>query len=151
MPAGDLVINNYTLELRTTLMGAGTVYELARQRPFTGLGVPRVKDKDLSWSDRDGSYGGRDRSDVRVVTVAYDILDTPAVALGALKVLHTVWAVSTTDVPLYIKLPGFGKFYVNGRPRGLTDDIDVLTDETACRVEALGTFVTTTDHTLHYV
>lgn len=150
MPAGDLVVADWQGEIRTTLFGADLDLGLARQNPVSGLGVPPIKDTDLAWAQKDGSYGGRDFYSPRVVTVAFLLEGAPATALASLKTLHTIWAPSSVDITLYLRLPGFGKFYLSGRPRGVTDSIDVLSADFVS-VDALATFVTTTNHALTYV
>lgn len=121
-------------------MGATTIYGIEMGAGgITGLGVPRVKTTDLSYTDRDGSYGGVDRLDVRVITVPLIIRGaTATAAMDGLEAMNTAWAVSAVDIPLYMRLPGFGKFYVNGRPRGLDAD---LKDMQFGAVHALATFV----------
>lgn len=124
MPAGDLVVADWTIELRSTLMGDGTNYELgpSGEERIVGLGVPVPKTADVDLLHDDGAYGSPDYQGVRVISIPFLLRGTPAQAMGYLKDLHTVWAPSTTDLPLYIQLPGFGKFYVNGRPRGLLEN-----------------------------
>lgn len=121
-------------------MGATTIYGIEMGAGgITGLGVPRVKTADLEYADANGSYGGKDRLDVRVITVPLVIRGSTATgAMDGLETMNTAWAPSIVDLPLYIRLPGFGKFYVNGRPRGLDAD---LKDMQFGAVHALATFV----------
>lgn len=142
MPAGDLVVADWQVELRATLMGATTIYRLAMGGGFGGLGVPGAKTTDLDLTDRDGAYGGRDRSGVRTITVPLVIRTAvAATALVGLEQMNTTWAPSTIDIPLYGRLPGWGRFSVNGRPRGL--DVD-LKDMQFGIVRCLATFVALT-------
>ncbi|MEO7836978.1 MAG: hypothetical protein ABIS21_04995 [Acidimicrobiales bacterium] len=149
MPAGDLVTVDWTVELRATLMGATTIYRLAMGgAAIGGLGVPGVKATDLDLTDQAGAYGGRDRNGVRVVTVPLVIRTASASsAMVGVSAMNATWAPSTSDIPLYFRLPGFNKFYVNGRPRGL--DVD-LKDMQFGIVRCLGTFVALTP-TITYV
>ena len=149
MPAGDLVVADWTLELRTTLMGDGTNYALgpAEQVNIGGLGVPAPKTADVDLYHEDGAYGSPDYMGVRIIDVPFLLLGTPAQVGGWVKDLHTVWAPSTTDIPLYMQLPGFGKFYVNGRPRGFDAD---LTNLQFGQVKGVGYF-TALDPTITYV
>lgn len=125
MPAGDLVVADYQLELRALLMGAGTVYGIGpRPASIEGLGLPPVKTADMDFVHSDGAYGARDTRGVRVVSVPIVIRQTSAAnAMTALDTLKTAWDISTVDLPMYFRLPGWGKRYVNGRPRGLDASI----------------------------
>ena len=157
MPAGDLIDRDYQLELRSMLMGDNTMYTIDRSRgAIKGLGMPPAKTADTELDHADGSYGGEDYTGPRVITVALLIKgsensgtwndadstwngsggtwDTtggsgtsPGGALNGLSALNDAWAASTTDIPLYLRLPGWGKFHVNGRPRGLDEDLSLLT------------------------
>ena len=124
MPAGDLVIADYTFELRTTLMGDGTNYQLGPlgERVDGLFDVPQAKSADVELHHEDGAYGSPDYVGVRVITIPFYLEGTPSDVGGWAKTLHTVWAPSTTDIPLYFQWPGFGKGYVNGRPRSLRVD-----------------------------
>lgn len=122
MPAGDLVVSDYQFEIRTTLLGYGTSYEMERPGP-QGLGN-KVKEKDVDLRHDDGSYAGPDRLDSRLLTIPIEIAGTASAAGAAFKTLNdTIWAHSTTDLQLHMQLPGFGKFYVYGRPRGVLEDM----------------------------
>lgn len=123
MPAGSLIAADYQLELRATLMGDGTNYPLRSDRTIDGLGVPNAKTADVELDQADGSYGSPDYLGVRVLLIPFVFEGTPSQVGGWIKDMHTVWAPSTTDIPLYMQLPGFGKFHVNGRPRGFDADI----------------------------
>jgi hypothetical protein len=59
--------------------------------------------------------------------------------------LVAAWAPSTVDIPLYFRLPSWGKRYVNGRPRGLDEDFAALEFG---RITAMPTFVAL-DPTIH--
>lgn len=122
MPAGDLITADYQIELRSTLMGAGTVYRL---RGFSGLGEPPVRARDVELFGQDGSVAAPDYRGPRVIIVELAIRgSSTAAAFTALDTLETAWAPSTTDIPLFWQLPGMGKVSVNGRPRGLEVELD---------------------------
>ena len=142
MPAGDLVVADYQAELRGVLMGVGTVYGIGpRPASIEGLGNPQPKTTDLDLAHADGAYGGHDKRGVRVITVPIVIRQTSAaLAMTSLETLMTAWDVATADIPLYFRLPGWGKRYVNGRPRGL--DADIPTElKKRFAIACLGTFV----------
>lgn len=127
MPAGDLVVADYQLEIRTTLMGDGTNYALGPYgQTIKGLGVPTPKTADVELYHDGGAYGSPDYMGIRIISVPFELGGTPAQVGGWVKDLNTAWAPSTTDIPLYMQLPGFGKFYVNGRPRGFDADLTNL-------------------------
>lgn len=127
MPAGDLVVADYQLELRTTLMGAGTSYKIGPQG-IAGLGEPNVKTSDTELAHADGSYLGRDYLEPRTITVDFSLVASTPAAAGVLLVnLKTVWAKSeATDLALHFRLPGIGKKVVTGRPRGLVEDTTAI-------------------------
>lgn len=126
MPAGDLVVADYQFELRLLLMGYGTSYEIG-PGPISGFGQPRYKTADVEMMHADGSYGAADYKGSRTIRIPIDIVrSTAALAVTAFDALVTAWAPSATDIPLYFRLPYWGKKYVNGRPRGLTDDFSQL-------------------------
>jgi hypothetical protein len=139
VPAGDLITLDYQVELRGLLMGKGTTFGIGPvPQMIEGLGTPRPKTADLDYTDADGAYGGKDRRDVRVVTVPLVIRETTsALAMTRLDELNDAWDVSIVDIPLYVRLPGWGKFHVNGRPRGLTADLGGVQWGA---IEAMGTF-----------
>lgn len=147
MPAGDLVVADFTYEIRTTLFGEGTNYGVDDAN-IDGLGIPPTKTADVElWGD-DGSYGSPDYLGVRIILIPLIFEGTPSQVGGWLKTWQTTtWAPAASDVPLYMQLPGFGKFYVNGRPRGLDADI---TNLPYGRVTAEATFVAL-DPTITYV
>lgn len=125
MPAGDLVTLNWHLEIRALLHGPGTLYMVDRERgAYKGLGTPAPKANTVPLDQADGAYGAPEYSGTRIITAAFMIkASTPAAAMNALAAANTAWASSTSDIPLYLKLAGWGKFHVNGRPRGLDEDI----------------------------
>ena len=145
MPPGDLVTVDYTAELRLLLMGFGTVYGIGpRPASIEGLGLSSPKTNDLDLAHADGAYAGQDKRSVRVITVPIVIRQTSAaLAMTSLTTLQTAWDVSTVDIPLYFRLPGWGKFHVNGRPRGL--EVAVPTElKQRFSITCLGTFVCNT-------
>lgn len=124
MPAGDLITGSWQFELRTTLMGDGTNYGIDRLRgAIRGLVDVAVKESESEYAHDDGSFAGDGHQASRMATFALEVIGSTATAAGDnVETMRTVWAPSTTDLPLYFQLPGFGKRYVNGRPRGLIAD-----------------------------
>lgn len=149
MAAGDLVVADNQVELRVTLMGDTTNYGMGPlgKAHVTGLGVPQAKVADVELWHEDGAYGSPDYVGVRIITVPFLLVGTAAQAGGWAKDLNTAWAPSTSDIPLYMQLPGYGKLYVNGRPRGFDAD---LTNLQFGIVEGTGYF-TALDPSIHYV
>lgn len=123
MADGDLVVADYQAEIRTTLLGATTTCLFDRSTPISGLGNS-VKDQDVDLAHGDGGYAGTDRVASRIITLPILIRTGVASTAGAaFKTLNdTTWAKSATDLTLYMKLPGLGKFYLTGRPRGVAED-----------------------------
>lgn len=138
MPPGDLVVADYQWELRATLMGATTVF-LPDLPGIAGLGevVPKSNDVDLEGDD--GAYATKDFDAPRVITIPMRISQSsPANAMNSFGTLKAVWAHSNAaDIPLYIRLPGWGRFYVTGRPRGLKEN---LVDLKSSVIPVLATF-----------
>lgn len=124
MPAGDLVVADWQYEIRTTLMGDGSDFPLDRdrRRSYTPLGDVSVKAQDVVLSSGDGSYAGADRKGPRIFTLPLVYVGTSANCGLAIQTMETAWAPSTTDITLHGRIPGVGKFVVNGRPRGLAVD-----------------------------
>lgn len=124
MPAGDLVVADWTLELRATLMGDGTNYEIDRRRgAIGGLLDSVVKQPESEFAHADGSFAADGFNAARTATFALVVFGATPTAVGDnLETMLTVWGPSTTDLPLYFQVPGFGKRYVNGRPLGLEVD-----------------------------
>lgn len=148
MPAGDLISLGASpvfgeVEIRGTLTGGNTVYGLEKGG-ITGLGVPPAKTHDVDLAHAAGAYLGRDYAGIRIITVPYaldgGLSATPSATAGAAFVaLSALWAASTTDIPLHLRVAGFGHISVSGRPRGLVDDLSDLHE--LGFVRALATFV----------
>lgn len=126
MPAGDLVVADWTYEIRTTLFGDGTNYKVDDAN-IDGLGVAPVRTADVDLEQADGAYGSPDWYGPRVILIPLIFNGSASDVGGWLKTWQTtIWVKSTTDIPLYMQLPGYGKFYVNGRPRGFDPDVRFL-------------------------
>lgn len=125
MPAGDLVTGDYQFEIRATLFGFGTDTNVDGPRMgLRGFGLPDVKFSDTEYAHSDGSFAGEDFLSSRSLSLPFKIVKADeAAAFTALAVASTAWAPSTVDIPLWFQLPGIGKRYVNGRPRGLVEDL----------------------------
>lgn len=119
MPAGALVVADWQLELRTTLMGATTDYVIDKDAGgIGGLLDVAVQMPETDYAHAAGSFAGDGFAAARTATV-------PLVLTGfaALSTMQTVWAPSTSDLSLTFQLPNIGKRYVNGRPLGLVADV----------------------------
>lgn len=130
MPAGDLVTQDWEFEIRATLFGsAASPVQLSREASIGGLGVYIRPGEFVPYDAQDGGYSGPDFNGPTVLTLPLNIkAATPGLALLALETLRaTAWAKSATDIPLHMQLPGLGKFFYNGRPRGLDLDTTTLT------------------------
>lgn len=126
MPAGDLVIADFTYEIRTTLFGDGTNY-LVDDENIEGLGTAPVRTADVDLFHEDGSYGSPDTYGPRVILIPLLFRGTASQVGGWVKTWQTtIWAKSSTDIPLFMQLPGYGKFSVEGRPRGFDPDLRYL-------------------------
>lgn len=138
MPAGDLVVADWQVEVRALLTGAGTSYPLGEEG-IDGLGEPEAKTHDVDLGHAMGAYLGRDYAARRTITIPYLVEGTTPANAGTLFVsLRTAWATSETDIPLHLRLPGFGKLLVNGRPRGLLCD---ASKQKHSLIRAFATFV----------
>lgn len=132
----------YQLELRSLLMGAGTVYGIGpRPASIEGLGNPPPKTNDLELAHADGSYSGTDVRGIRVITVPLVIRQTSANnVMESLATLKTAWDVANADIALYFQLPYWGNFHAMGRPRGL--EVNIPTElMQRFAITCLGTFV----------
>jgi hypothetical protein len=141
MPAGDLITQPWQLELRATLMGAGTDVVIDRERGAVGgLFDIEAKQAETEYAHAPGSFSGDSFEAARTVTVAL-ALD----GFAALSTMRATWAPSSADLELWFQLPDIGKGYVVGRPIGL-----VVDSETAAfgLLSALASF-RITDPTIH--
>jgi hypothetical protein len=138
MPApGSLITVDYQVELQGVLMGALTKINLAPPG-IKGLAVFTPKSADVALDLADGSYSAPEFQASRIITVPMVILgDTPADAMSILSGLNVAWSPVAADVPIYMQLPGFGKFHALGRPRGLDEHLEHLR---AGVIDVLGTF-----------
>ena len=114
--------DDWQLEIRSLLTGAGTVYHIA-PGAISGLGVPPTKTADVELFGRDGSFGSPDYRGPRILIVDYVISQpSEALAVGSMKTLSAAWEPSTTDIVIEIQIPGW-HFTATGRPRGLELDL----------------------------
>ena len=122
---GELVEQDYHLELRGLLHGPGTRYSW--DGPWVGLGLPATKSQDVELDQANGSYPGRDYLTSRLLTfpVAFGGSSPADVMLDLLE-LTEAWSPSLVDLELHGQLPGWGHFHVVGRPRGLIEDLSNL-------------------------
>lgn len=123
MAAGDLVVADYQLELRSVLMGAGSDdYIIDRDRGgLTGFIDPVVELVETEYAHEKGSFVGTARTPARTGQAALVVVGTSDTDCGTnLAALRATWAPSSSAVPLYFQIPGFGKSYVMGHPLGFT-------------------------------
>lgn len=126
MAAGDLVTDDYHLELRGRLMGPGTPFHW--DGPWGGFGFAAVKTADVELDQAAGVVAGRDYLAARVLTfpIGFGGGDSAA-AMVLFRQLLQAWAPSkATDLEIWGQLPGWGRFQALGRPRGLVEDLASL-------------------------
>ena len=125
MPAGDLVTQNYQMELRATLMGRGAdVHFNDEGGGVTGLFDDRAEAVETPYLHASGSFVGGVRQPSRLVVASLLVVGETEDAVGNTVVaLRTAWAKDATEPPpevaLWFQWPGFGKRYVRGHPLGL--------------------------------
>lgn len=125
------------VEIDALLTGSGTPFEIDVPG-IRGLGNPPAKTSDSVLGGRDGSYAGPDYTSSRVLSIPYKIGGgTAADAMNDLATLMGAWTPAAADVELHFQLPGWGHFFVSGRPRGLDEDLVHLKSG---EIAALATF-----------
>lgn len=131
MAVGALLSADYQWEFNSTQLyggaaGTGGLW-LQYGQSIEGLGTPETKTADVSLYGRHGSYANPDFYDPRVITIPVLSRGTPTAAMTAMgTVTKSVWAPTAADVSLAFQLPGLGKFYVMGRPRGAKTDLSYM-------------------------
>lgn len=128
MANGDLLTADFQFQLHNTLYGRGNggVY-LEYGQTIEGLGVPDAKTQDVNFTGRDGAYANPDYMSVRLITIPILVKGTTeSAAMTSLKALSLAWIPYGADTDLAFQLPGWGKFMVNGRPRGAKFDLTRL-------------------------
>lgn len=147
MAAGDLVVADFQFELRGVLFGPGTPFKM-RRNSWEGMGLPAVKSQDVDLNHHHGSVGGRDFYAPRRLTWALMVRESSqSAAITKANDAMVAFAVSSTDLPLYGQLPGWGRFRVTGRPRGCVMNLSRIA---LGRVELFATF-DALDPTIHTV
>lgn len=118
MAAGDLVVADFQFELRGTLFGPGTPFAMRRES-WSGMGLPSIKTQDVGLDHRDGAVGGRDLYESRRLTWALSVRgESRDAAVATASLALVAFARSSADLALHGQLPGWGRFYLMGRPRG---------------------------------
>lgn len=113
MAAGDLISADYQAELRTTLMGPGTNFNI------TSIDVPPapIITNDLPKLLADGKFQGSHFKSSIVVTLVMNVSGSTMANLRAnLDTLETAWAIATSDITFVLRLPQWGKRSLSGRP-----------------------------------
>lgn len=127
MAAGDMLTLDYQFQFHTTLYGrANNGVSLDLATPIDGLGVPDSKTQDVPYNFGDGSYANPDHLDMRLITIPVVLRGGSTTAMTNFKALTLAWVPMSADTDLAFQLPGWGKFYVNGRPRGIKADLAVM-------------------------
>lgn len=114
MAAGDLITADYQAELRATLVGTTTNYdlvdvEITKQRRTTD--VPKLL--------ADGKFGGKHWIESILITLTLNAKGTSDSNLTTnLATLETAWARSQSDIDFVLRLPGWGTKgkKISGRP-----------------------------------
>lgn len=124
---GDLLSRDYQFQLDRDLLGCGSQgVSLDNATPISGFGVPDAKTQDVVKNFGDGSYANPDLLSMRLITIPVILRGAPSTCVTNFKTLTGIWVNYSADIDLAFQLPGWGKFYVMGRPRGAKDDFRVL-------------------------
>lgn len=128
MANGNLLTKDYQWQLGDTLYGCGSnglSLDMTDSNGLVGLlGVPDAKTQDVVYNFRDGSYPNPDYLQPRVIMIPGIIRETTAaLAYNDLNALQAAWQPLSASIDLSFQLPGIGKFKVDGRPRGLKEDL----------------------------
>lgn len=130
MANGDLITKDYQWQLNSHLYGCGSgglSLDLTAGSSLVGvLGVPDAKTQDVVLNFADGSYPNPDYLGPRVISIPGIIRETTAIAaFNDLNALQAAWVPLSTSTDLAFQFPGIGKFKVDGRPRGLKEDLSL--------------------------
>lgn len=124
MAEGDLVVEDFHLEVRGKLHGPGTGLDWDQDAGgWTGLGHPGTKPGDFDLSAADGVYQSGDFLTERTLTFPVVWHGTQAEVWDELAELTAAWTVSDEPIRLYAQLPGWGRWYVEGMTRGIAEDM----------------------------
>jgi hypothetical protein len=123
--------------LQGVTFGAGTAMHFAPEY-VSGIGVPVPKDEDVDLEHGDGGYAGTDRKGIRSIIIPFRIVGPSAAScMASFDTLAAAWEPVDADVELELFLPG-KHFTVQGRPRGLPDDLSRLRNGV---ISTIGLFV----------
>lgn len=148
MAEGDLVVEDFHLEVKGKLHGPGTGLDWDYEAGgWTGLGHPGTKPGDFDLDDANGTFQGPDLLTDRTLTFPVMWHGTQAEVMNELRELAETWSVSDETVRLYARLPGWGRWYVIGKTRGIVEDLSLLSSGEGA---GLLTFVAG-DPTIYYV
>src|SRR4051794_26468771 len=103
MAAGDLISGDYQAELRATLMGNTTNFDLVDV-----LVDEQRRENDTPKLLGDGTFGGNDWVEKIVVTLTFNVKGTSDSNLTTnLATIEAAWARSHTDIDFVLRLPGW--------------------------------------------
>lgn len=129
--AGSLITQDYQLELRGLLLGAGTPYEHAK--PIEGLGVPPVREVDLERPEGHGEFPGAQYLAARTIRMGVNIAgDTSAETLANAEALGAAWKPVDESLdggltlPLILRLPNRAAMRLLGKPTRYALDLTEL-------------------------
>lgn len=107
------ISEDYQAELRSTVMGPSTNYELMEIH----VTPAPIRTNDLPKLLADGAFQGPQYSGSIVVTLVMEVIGTTEINLRAnLDTLETAWAKSSTDLTFKLRLPSWGTRSLSGRP-----------------------------------
>lgn len=148
MSAGDLLTATWQFEIRATLFGRGHAGVHMPPDLIPGLGNPEPQTADTPLWGQPGTVASTEYDGPRMIVIDAVLLGNVDAELDIVAALNTAWASSPVDIPLALYLPGssWGKFYVNGRPRGTKPTGRTRTGHLtmSCRFDAL-------DPTIHHL
>lgn len=131
MAAGDLITDDYQVEIRTTLFGSGNY-------PIRSIDVsgPAIIQQDVPKLLADGDFQGFATYGPLFVTVVFNVVGTTAANLETrIATATTAWAKATSDIEFVWRLGGV-KTKVTGRP--IEFDRPVITPDVHVHHRAIG-------------
>jgi hypothetical protein len=122
--AGELITENWQIEMNGLLHGPGTDLKLRRGYPH-GVGAS-AKTNDTNLGHADGAYAGPDYVAAKTITSAFYIPSRAADPWATLNAIEAAWAPTSIDEEFHLQLPApWGHRFVVGRPRSLEYDFEL--------------------------